>query len=75
MPPAPPLSPLQVINEGWTKWLGVHLKDLKSEERAKKIAAMSIIHANPWNADEMWVCCARVGCGGDVVRVTVCRWR
>ncbi|KAG2434907.1 hypothetical protein HYH02_012105 [Chlamydomonas schloesseri] len=46
---------IEVINEGWTKWLGVHLKDLKSEERAQKIAAMSIIHANPWNADEMLV--------------------
>lgn len=49
----PPFARLQVINEGWTKWLGVHLKDLKAEERQKKISAMSIIHANQWNAEEM----------------------
>ncbi len=44
-----------MINEGWTKWLSGHLKDLKGEEKAQRIAAMSIIHENPWNKDEMWV--------------------
>ncbi|PNH00280.1 Glycogen phosphorylase 1, partial [Tetrabaena socialis] len=46
---------IEVINEGWTKWLGGHLKDLKADERAKRVAAMSIIHENPWNKEEMWV--------------------
>ncbi|GLC52978.1 Transcription factor [Pleodorina starrii] len=46
---------IEVINEGWTRWLAGHLGDLKSEERAKRIAAMSIIHENPWNKEEMLV--------------------
>ncbi|KAG2490821.1 hypothetical protein HYH03_010742 [Edaphochlamys debaryana] len=46
---------IEVINEGWTKWLGGHLKELKAEERAKRISAMSIIHENPWNKEEMLV--------------------
>ena len=43
------LSPPQVINEGWTKWLATYLKDLEPAERSAKISAMSIIHENPWN--------------------------
>ncbi|KXZ54777.1 hypothetical protein GPECTOR_4g847 [Gonium pectorale] len=46
---------IEVINEGWTKWLSGHLKDVKGEEKAKRIAAMSIIHENPWNKEEMLV--------------------
>jgi starch phosphorylase len=44
---------IEVINEGWTKWLAGHLSDQKQEDRAKSIAAMSIIHENPWNKEEM----------------------
>ena len=44
---------IEVINEGWTKWLNVHLKDLPNGDRVKKVAAMSIIHENPWNKEEM----------------------
>ncbi|GFR50336.1 hypothetical protein Agub_g12544 [Astrephomene gubernaculifera] len=48
---------IEVINEGWTQWLSAHLaSELPApEERAKRIAAMSIIHENPWNKEEMLV--------------------
>ncbi len=63
-PPPPPqvmakmlprhMEIIEIINEGWGKWLTAHLAGTK-EEVATKIAAMSIVHENQWNKDEMWV--------------------
>lgn len=43
---------IEIINEGWGKWLAAHLTGSK-EEIKKKVSAMSIVHENPWNKDEM----------------------
>lgn len=37
---------IEIINDGWTKWLESHVKDKTTVE------SMSIIHPNPWNKDE-----------------------
>jgi starch phosphorylase len=41
---------IEIINDGWVKWLEATVKD------KSKVEAMSIIHPNPWNKDEWWVC-------------------
>mmetsp|Transcript_11859 Transcript_11859/g.25461 ORF Transcript_11859/g.25461 Transcript_11859/m.25461 type:complete len:871 (-) Transcript_11859:450-3062(-) len=45
---------IEIINDGWTKWLSSYLPGT-AEEKKKKVEAMSIIHANPWNQEEMLV--------------------
>lgn len=40
---------IEIINDGWCKWLEAHTKDKAAVE------AMSIIHPNPWNKDEWLV--------------------
>lgn len=45
---------IEIINDGWTKWLASYLPG-SGAEKEKKISAMSIVHPNPWNADEMLV--------------------
>ncbi|KAL6765007.1 starch phosphorylase [Haematococcus lacustris] len=40
---------IEIINDGWTKWLEGHTQDKAAVE------AMSIIHPNPWNKDEWLV--------------------
>ncbi|KAJ9506352.1 hypothetical protein QJQ45_004972 [Haematococcus lacustris] len=40
---------IEIINDGWTKWLEGHTHDKAAVE------AMSIIHPNPWNKDEWLV--------------------
>lgn len=37
---------IEIINDGWCKWLESHTKDKATVE------AMSIIHPNQWNKDE-----------------------
>lgn len=59
---------IEIINDGWTKWLASYLPG-SGAEKQKKISAMSIVHPNPWNADEMWVWDgrSRVGKGRGVL--------
>lgn len=44
---------IEIINEGWTKWLQANLKTGTAAEKAQKVEAMQIIHANQWNKDEL----------------------
>ncbi|MEW5319329.1 MAG: hypothetical protein WDW38_010488 [Sanguina aurantia] len=46
---------IEVINQGWTSWLAAHLKDMEPSARSQKVAAMSIIHENQWNKEELLV--------------------
>ncbi len=43
---------IEIINDGWTKWLGNYLTGTPAE-KDKKVKAMSIIHPNQWNPDEL----------------------
>ncbi|KAG1660964.1 hypothetical protein FOA52_005589 [Chlamydomonas sp. UWO 241] len=45
---------IEVINDGWTKWLESYLPG-STAEKAAKIKTLSIVHPNQWNADEMLV--------------------
>jgi len=45
---------IEIINDGWTKWLSDNVTGTASE-KAAKIAAMSIIHENQWNKEELLV--------------------
>ena len=42
---------IEIINDGWTKWLQSNLPS--SSDKADKIAAMSIVHENQWNKEEL----------------------
>ncbi len=60
---------IEIINDGWVKYLETALAALPKEKRLAKIDAMSIIHENQWNKDEMWVarlvlaaCVPRLAC-------------
>jgi hypothetical protein len=61
---------IEIINTGWIAYLETALAALPEDERVAKIDAMSIIHENQWNKDELWVArlegraCAGAG-GGD----------
>jgi starch phosphorylase len=43
---------IEIINDGWTKWLAQFLPG-NGAEKQKTISSMSIVHPNPWNQDEM----------------------
>ena len=43
---------IEIINDGWTKWLSANLTGSASE-KAAKISAMSIVHENQWNKEEL----------------------
>ena len=43
---------IEIINSAWTAWLKANLTGSDSE-KAKKISAMQIVHANQWNKDEL----------------------
>jgi starch phosphorylase len=45
---------IEIINEGWTQWLKSNLPGT-SAEKAAKVAAMSIVHENQWNKEELLV--------------------
>uniref|UniRef100_A0A7R9VNV1 Alpha-1,4 glucan phosphorylase n=1 Tax=Chlamydomonas euryale TaxID=1486919 RepID=A0A7R9VNV1_9CHLO len=45
---------IEIINDGWTKWLTAYLPGTAADKEAK-VKAMSIVHPNQWNADEMLV--------------------
>ena len=43
---------IEIINEGWTKWLD---GKLTGGDKQAKIKAMSIVHENQWNKEELLV--------------------
>ncbi len=53
---------IEIINSGWIAYLETALAALPKAERTAKIDAMSIIHENQWNKDEM--CAAWAGLPG-----------
>ncbi len=44
---------IEIINDGWLKYLETALAALPAEQRMAKIDAMSIIHENQWNKEEL----------------------
>lgn len=46
---------IEIINEGWKKWLTKFYAKLPAADLKKKIDEMSIIHENQWNKEELLV--------------------
>ena len=53
---------IEIINSGWIAYLETALAGLPKEERLAKIDAMSIIHENQWNKEEMCAAACRPAC-------------
>lgn len=46
---------IEIINEGWKKWLTKLYSSLPAAELKQKVDEMSIIHENQWNKEELLV--------------------